>query len=221
MGAATIPQLDAKDIARMVLIPHVLRHIGWRLRSRNRADCGLCRGRSTGTLAYRDHVWHCHRCHAGGDLYALLRAVYQYDFPSALRHAAEIAGVRPRDYSSVDVRKEVPSRRRQRERLEQAAVVLSNLERALRIEIRDQIHECERILAVPSSWFNAQWQRAHAACVLREDFLIPAYNLLSFGSLAERARYALHPELRAEMAVAIRHAGGVRADDGNWIEVLS
>ena len=32
---------DARDIARMVTIPEVLRHLHWRFRGRKRADCGL------------------------------------------------------------------------------------------------------------------------------------------------------------------------------------
>jgi len=57
---------DARDIARMVSIPHLLRQLGWRKRSRSRADCGLCRAVEVkGTIAPREHVWQCHRCHEG------------------------------------------------------------------------------------------------------------------------------------------------------------
>lgn len=38
-----------RDVARMVSIPHVLRELGWRMRSRRRTDCGLCRGSSSAT----------------------------------------------------------------------------------------------------------------------------------------------------------------------------
>ena len=211
---------DARDIARSVTIAEVLRHLGWCLRSRKRADCGLCRGSSKGTVAYGDRVWHCHRCHAGGDVYGLVQAVHQCDFPSALRYVAQLAGVRLDDRRQDDSRKQIAERKRQRERLEAAVQKLAALEHATRVERRSCILDCERVLATPGPWDDRQWRRAQAACVLRDDYVLPAYTLLSFAAPLERARYVLHPETQSQMAATVRWAGYVLTADARRVEVL-
>src|SRR5215469_13255332 len=130
---------DARDIARMVSIPQMLLHLGWRLRPRNRADCGLCRGSSKETLAYREHVWHCHRCHAGGSVYDLVMQAQQCDFRSALAYVADLAGVKLDDHRQhgKDWRHEMAERERQRERIDGAAEKLARMERELRLECRE------------------------------------------------------------------------------------
>jgi CHC2 zinc finger len=94
MGAVMTAAMQPaqRDIARMVSIPLVLRQLGWCMGSRSRADCRLLRGRSSETVVYREHVWHCHRCHEGGDVYALVRAVQGCDFRAAMVYVAELAG---------------------------------------------------------------------------------------------------------------------------------
>ncbi len=220
MRAASTARLDIRDIARMVSVSQMLRHLNWRSRRRKRADCGLCRGSSKGTVAYSDRVWHCHRCHAGGDVYGLVRAVHHCDFPSALRYVAQLAGVRLDDRRQDDWRNEMAKRKRQRERLESAARKLAVLERATRVECRDRVLACERVLATPGPWDDRQWRRAHAACVLRDDYVLPAYTLLSFAAPLQRARYVLHPETQAHMAAAVRWAGYVLTADAQRVEVL-
>ena len=205
MTRTTSTRLDARVVAGMVTIPEVLRHLGWRLRSRKRADCGLCRGSSKGTVAYGDRVWHCHRCHAGGDVYGLVRSVHHCDFSSALRYIAQLAGVRL-DYPKQedDWRTQIANRKRQRERLETAAQKLAALERATWVECRDRIFHPRACAHDAWTLDEQQWRRAQAACVLRDDYALPAYTLLSFAAPAERARYVLHPEAQARMAAAVR-----------------
>ncbi len=211
---------DARDIARSVTIAEVLRHLGWRLRSRKRADCGLCRGSSKGTMAYGDHVWHCHRCHAGGDVYGLVRAVHHCDFPSALRYVAQMAGVRLDDRQQDDWRKQMAERKKRHERLQTAAQKLVALEREVWAHCRDRILDCERVLAMRGPWNDRQWQRAQAACVLRDEYVLPAYTLLSFAAPVERARYVLYPQTQAQMAAAVRWTGYVLTADARRVEVL-
>jgi hypothetical protein len=50
---------------------------------------------------------------------------------------------------------------------------------------------------------------------------LPAYTLLSFGVLDERAPFVLHPELREEIISGVRWTGYVRTADGKQIEVLA
>jgi hypothetical protein len=222
MTAATI-RPAARDIARMVSIPQLLRQLGWRMRSRRRADCGLCRGGSKGTVAYRDHVWHCHRCHEGGDIFRLVIAVNHCEFPAALAYVAELAGIRLDDSSNAQVQREIVALQRQRERIGRAAHKLAQVERALRLESRDRILRTERRLAALSgatAWTDQDWLSA-SVCgdTLRRD--LATYTLLSFAAPAERARYCLHPESRDEIITTIRWTGSVRTSNGKQVEMLA
>jgi hypothetical protein len=211
---------DARDIARMVPLRQMLQRLGWHIRGRNRSDCGLCRGSSKGTVSFTADLWKCHRCNEGGDVFSLVRAVNHCQFPDALRYVADLAGVRIEGVGGDGWRREMATRHRQRDRIEHAAEILAQMERTLRQACRDTIDACDRLLAVPGPWSERQWQRAHAASVLRDDYLLPEYTVLSFGPVAERARCVLRPGIRAGMAAEIRWAGGMHDDAGRWIEVL-
>ena len=148
-------------------------------------------------------------------------AAHRCTFPDALSYAAEIAGVHIQK-ARGESNREIAARERHRKRIGNAARKFTALERALRQESRNRIMECERILAAPQPWSEAQWQRAKAACTLRDDFLLPEYTLLSFGRVAERARFVLADENnKASMLSTIRLAGGVYDDDGRWVEVIA
>lgn len=210
---------DARDLARMVSIPQVLRHLGWRIRHRKRADCGLCRGNSTGTVAFTERLWKCHRCNEGGDVFKLIMAVNRCGFRDALAYVAGLAGVLVENARRDDWRRNIAEHQRKMEHIGRAAQKLGTLERALRLECRDRIHECDRVLAIPGPWREAQWQRAQAACLFRDECLL-AYTVLCFAAVAERARYILYPDRRLGIIAAARYAGGVRSDEGQWIGVL-
>jgi hypothetical protein len=226
---------DACDMARMVPMRELFRTTGVRLRNPRRADCPLCKGNSTGTLAFTDRFWHCHRCNEGGDIFSLVRAVNRCDFPSALRFVAELAGIRLEDRWSADFRRELAARKRQQERLEEGANKLAALEHALLRERRARIHDAERKRLKVSERLSALsrgepqrfrgeqealWLTLQAAAALLNAEL-PAYTLLAFGAFDERAQFVLHPELREEIIARVRWAGYVRTPDGKQIEVLA
>jgi hypothetical protein len=231
---------DATTIARSVTVPQVLRALGVHVRNSKRADCPLCKGNSTGTLAFTDRFWRCHRCNEGGDIFSLVRAVNRCDFPSALRFVAELAGIRledrwKADRWSTDFRRELAARKRQQERLEEGANKLAALEHALLRERRDRIHLAERKRLKVSERLSALargeperfrgeqealWLTLQAAKALLNTDL-PAYTLLSFGAPDKRARFVLHPELRDEIIAGVRWAGYVRTAEGKPIELLT
>jgi hypothetical protein len=220
-ASATLP--DAREIARMVPVPALLRHLGWRVRHRKRADCGLCRGKSTGTVAFTERLWRCHRCNEGGDVFSLVRAVNRCGFPEALRYVAELSGIRLENRLSTAFQDKLAARKRQRERVASAADKLEALERELRLECRDRIHVAERKLATLSdatAWTERDWLTASVCwgCLERD---LPPYTILSFGALDERARFVLHPELREGIISGVRWAGYLRTADGKQIEVLA
>lgn len=221
MTPTGIMQSDARDIARMISIPQLLRHLGWHVWHRNRADCGLCRGSSRGTVAYREHVWHCHRCQAGGGVYQLIMLTHACNFREAMHYLADLAGVQIKGDREDTWRLKAIERRRHCERVGAAGDKLATVEGSLRLECRDQIHHCDRILDVPGPWDESQWQQARAAYILRNEFLLPEYTLLSFGTAEARAKYVLaENRLRAKMASAIRVASGVQTDDGHFMAVI-
>jgi hypothetical protein len=226
---------DARDIAHLVPMRGLLRTIGVRVRNPRRADCPLCKGNSTGTLAFTDRLWRCHRCNEGGDIFSLVRAVDHCDFHVALRFVAGLAGIRLEDRGSADFRRELAASKRQQERLERSANKLAAIEHALLRERRERIHNAERKRLKISERLSALsrgepehfrgereglWLTLQAAAeLLKVD--LPAYTLLSFGAFDERARFALHPELRKEIIAGVRWAGYVRTADGKQIEVLA
>lgn len=228
-------RLDAREIARALPVRQVLRALGLRVRNSKRADCPLCKGNSNGTIAYAERFWHCHRCHEGGDVFSLVRAVNRYDFRGALRFTAELAGIRLEDPRSPDFHQELATRRRRREHVEHSAEKLAALENALRLERRNRIHDVERkrwkvserlaelSRGKPERFRGEQeglWLTLQAiATLLNTD--IPAYMLLSFGAVEERARFVLHPELRNEIAAGVRRAGYIRTADGKQVAVLA
>ena len=221
---SAIPLADTRQVARAVPLPSLMRHSGWRVhRSEKRADCGLCKGSSRGTVALTERLWKCHRCQVGGDVFSLVMQTQRCDFPTALLYVADYAGIPlPIRNGRADYRREVEHRRQERKRIERSAEYLADWERQLRLECRYKIHQCDRILAQPGPWDEAQWQRARRALVLQREFLLPEYCLVAFGCMEERVRYVLAGDTeRASICRAIRRAGGVRTDGGFFMEVLS
>lgn len=228
-------RLDARDIARMVPMRQLLSRLSVRLRNSRRADCPLCKGNSSGTLTFTERLWRCHRCNAGGDVFSLVRAVNRCDFPAALRFVAEMSGLRLGDTRKDDFKRELDARKRQRERLEDAANKLATLERTLLHECRNRIHNAERTRLKASARLSelsrgeperfrgeqeGLWRKLQiAAALLNTDLL--SYTLLSFGALDERARFVLHPELRDKIVFDLRCAGYVRTPDNKQVEVLA
>jgi hypothetical protein len=118
------------------------------------------------------------------------------------------------------VQRQIVERQRQQARIDSAADILAEMERALRLDCREQIHIAERrlrALSAATAWTEWDWLIASLChCTLERN--LAACTLLSFGALAERARYTLQPKSRAEVEFAIRLAGGVRDENGRWVE---
>lgn len=214
---------DTRQIARAVPLASLMRHSGWLVhRGEKRADCGLCKANSRGTVSLTDQLWKCHRCGAGGDAFAFVMQVQRCDFPVALKLLADYTGIAlPSKSHNANNQREMELRRLHRERIDCAAELLADMERSVRLSCRDKIHECDRILAKPGPWDTAQWQRAKWAHALQHDFLLPEYTLAAFGSMAERVQYVLASDAaRADICAAIFMAGGVRTDSGHFMELM-
>jgi hypothetical protein len=144
------------------------------------------------------------------------------DFPTALRYVADYAGIPlpPRD-GGHNYTRQIERKRHQRERIERSGEWLAEMERSIRLQCRDKIHECDRILDKPGPWDEAQWQRARWALLLQREFLLPEYCLLAFGNMAERVRYVLASDAeRAAMLSGVRERWGVNTESGHLMEVM-
>jgi hypothetical protein len=51
---------------------------------------GLYQDNLSGTAAFTERFWKCHRCNEGGDVFTLVRTVKRCDFPAALRLVAAL-----------------------------------------------------------------------------------------------------------------------------------
>jgi hypothetical protein len=163
-------------------------------------------------------AFYCHACGAKGDMLSYVMQRDHVDFKAA---AASLDAWDDTTLTA-DVRRELAARQQERERIDRATAALAAAEHALRLDCRDRIHQCDRTLAAPGPWSEAQWQRAQAASTLRDDYLLPTYTLLSWGAMAERTRYVLaDQQTREEVATAVRIAGGVRTDSGYWMEAVA
>lgn len=159
-------------------------------------------------------LFHCFVCDASGDLITFVMQRDNVDFREAARRLGALVAVdNPKAMTN-------PERDRQRGRIDLAADKLAQIQRSIRLDCGEKIRDCDRVLATPGPWDERQWRRAQAACVLRDDYVLPAYTLLSFAAPRDRARYVLHPEIQAQMAAAVRWAGYVLTADARRVEVL-
>ena len=123
---------------------------------------------------------------------------------------------------TANVRCQIVERQQHRKRIDTAADILAEMEESLRLTTREWIHLAEHCLSALSnapSWSERDWLVAAGSYdILQRD--LAAYTLLAFGSIADRVRYVLDPENRAEIEARVHLAGGVGTDDGHWHEVL-
>lgn len=219
-GTDISPRIDPRDLARSVPIRILLRNLGVRVRGSKRADC-----------PFTERLWRCHRCSAGGDVFSLVQAVRKSDFHEALKFVAELAGVRLDNRRGLDFHRELAARQAGRERVEAAAVKLEALERELRLDVRQAVHFAEksraraaaRLAELGTGASGAEveelWAELKSAAAWLERDL-PAYTLLSFGSVAERCAFVLKPSLREGMVRDVRWRGYVTGDDGKQFPVV-
>lgn len=211
---------DARQVASSVPIRDVLQHLKWRQRARNRADCKLCQGKATGTLAFTELLWHCHRCHAGGDVFSLIRTVNRCGFSDALAYAADLTGVQRKPFSCA-VNKGV---RRGREHLERVVEKLAAEERRLRIVYADEVRMLEglqervthQLWAQEDETANREWLLVDLPTLARRA--MAAYNIVAFATAAQRIRFVLRPAAREEM-IDTSLLDGVLSQNGSVVEV--
>jgi len=225
-------------IKRRLTVRQVFESLGGRVRDRRRADCLQCKGSAKGTVAYKDHVWHCHRCLAGGDIVSLVQTVHRSDFPAALNWLAELAHVPLPTAISPEQQRRSAAERATYERISRAAQKLEVAENGLRVFHRDRIHRSERRQREVSRRLKELGHGANeryagetelcwwvlAALWMPLEGDLAAYTLLSFGVEFDRANFVLKPELRDQMVAAVQWNGGfyVKDDDNKrcWIEGL-
>jgi DNA primase len=217
--------IEVEQVRRGVRVRDVLENLGWRIRHRGRADCGLCMGNQFATLSFNDRLWHCFRCVAGGDVFSLVMAARKLPFIDALKQLARLAGLQ--DSSLADFSK-LAEEKRQRERLNAAAEEIQACERSLRIKLRRQIHEHESLnprvvqrLQELAEGARPRWRNERN---LLESYLggasdnlrriVAAYYIVSFAEPAERVRFVVEPVVREQLIDRVLETGLVRVNRG-------
>jgi len=222
---------DTKTIARAVPMRQILSHFRVYIhRGDRRADCPLCKGNSRGTFAFTDHLWKCHRCGAGGDVFTLVRQLNRCDFSAALHYVADLAGVT----LGRSIGAEIQARQRERERVQAAAEEMADAIRDSRLIARTLLQEIERkqrrfeirLAALsrgePSRFAEEEdslWATM-AACARLVRRYVAAYSLLSFGDMSDRVKFVTGDEANREaMIIGIMNAGFIRCGDSVLHEV--
>jgi hypothetical protein len=163
-------------------------------------------------------AFYCHACGAKGDMLSFVMQRDHVDFKAA----AVYLGVWDDTELTADVRYQIVERQQHRKRIDTAVEILAGMEGALRLTTRERIHLAEHYLNALSNaekWGEGDWLVA-AGCYVMLQGGLAAYTLLAFGAIADRALYVLKPDRRREMEADIRLAGGVRDENGYWVEVL-
>jgi len=228
----TAGRLDAAAVRSAVKLADVLRALGVKLRSRGRADCPLCEGRSTGTLAYTAEVFHCHRCHAGGDIFALVMEHAGCDFREALSAVAEIAGIRPVPGGGVS-RRQIEKGKRERKRLEAATSQLERIERNVRVELAGRLRDLETarrsagqrlgvLYRGSPERFPRETEATEGVLGALPDLtrrLVASHAIVAFAGIGDRARFLLKPGERGPLVNAVLGTGYVRDSQNRIVEV--
>jgi hypothetical protein len=216
------------DIKRRVSVRYAIcKVLRWRKRAGNRFDCGLCHGGGIGPVSVREREWYCHHCHQGGDVIRLIELAHNWDFITALRFLAVEARVELPTAKKLSLeerqrlRRERAERQRHEEELDAACNSFEQSERALRVKVVGYLRLIDDLLHLPEPWTPEQWIFAAAISELRDEDLLPAYNLLAFGAVEQRVLYlAGDDDKRSAMRQSIRWAGGVMTDAGRFVELV-
>lgn len=235
--SATDYRAAADNVKRAVPVRQGLRLVDWRVRSRGRADCGLCQAdhsqRETVSFDDAKGVWHCFRCGAAGSVFDLIMLVHQCDFVTALKFLAAEARVELPTKMTAEKRRRVVQQRAERERINRAAIKVEVAERHLRFTYRNVIHSCERkqrgVSCRLANLMNGEQEQRHSeregcwSWLFVLDALLSealaAYALLSFGAARNRAVFILKPEIRHQTIEQIKWDGGVVDSEGRWVGV--
>ena len=169
----------------------------------------------------------CHVCQLGGDILHFVKALHHVGFVQACKLLDAWGGAS----LSRTERRELELTRRRRERIARQAIDLVEQERTLRLAYRDTIHRMERLVSEMrqrlrdvSPYCADQDEYATCGSVLvmaldEQRAAVAAYCLSSFGMVAARMDFLLHPQSRDRVIATVLERGYVRDDHGRIKEV--
>ena len=198
-----------------------------------RGPCPVHEGSNPTAFTYKGRRFHCFSCGWHGDGIDLVQEVRGIGFREALKFLADMAGVEIDD--SLEARQEFAKQRAERRKVEEAARRLRAIERQVRGQYKNEIHDLEAIKERYGKRLGELNGGASERSVGEEGFLwtalefvskclpraLAGYTITSFANTSDRARFALHAEAREPMIDAALLAGHVVADDEKVMEVLT
>jgi phage/plasmid primase-like uncharacterized protein len=202
----------------------LLESLGFELNPRTRrAPCILHAGKNPTAFSWNESgLWKCHACGAGGDKIALVRAARRCNFTEAKHYLATLAGVELEQ--SKPSRADTERLERERQAEERAARLLADAEHDLLLELASELRDLRRLRRTAATRLAAGikpelcWEALKfvADTLRRAD---AAYCISAFAAALERARFALHPELRPAMIDAALELGFLTNAKGYQFEV--
>ena len=137
-----------REVKRALPLRQVLRLVGWRVRSRGRADCDACQADHSqhGTVSFNDGkgVWHCFRCGRGGNVIDLIMCSHGCDFITALKYFAGSAHIELPTKMTAEEKRRLAEQEAQRQRIGSAGGKLDRREHELRLWYQDLIHRSKQ-----------------------------------------------------------------------------
>jgi hypothetical protein len=214
----------AARLVALVPMNRLLEVLGFTVNSQTRrCACRLHEGANPTSFAWTaDGLWKCHSCGAGGNKVALIMAARHCTFPAAVKFLAELVGLQIPELRAS--RFALSRLRHQRDAEERAAQVLADIEHSLTIALAQQLDSL-RALRRRADVRLQQGRRLEAcwAAIQYTAQMLPridaGYCIAAFAAPVERAKFALHPEVRAAMIDAVLERGYVRAGNGYRFEV--
>lgn len=213
-----------REIASLVPMPRLLEALDFAVSTRTRrCACVLHGGTNPTAFSWsEDGLWCCHSCGARGDKISLVRAVRKCSFREAIAFLAALAGVDLRenkpDYAAIE------RARQERKAEERLAHLLAETEHNLLLELADELDSLRQLHRKAGTWLaeGRSPELCWSALAFVADALPradTAYSIAAFASPVERARFALHPELRAAMIDAALERDFVADAKGYRFEV--
>lgn len=216
--------VEAREIAARVPMARLLEVLCFNVDTRShRCSCRLHGGANPSAFSWTEAgLWKCFGCGASGDKISLVRAARKYNFRETVGFLAAVAGVELGKNKLPYT--EIEQVRALRQTEERGASFLAKTQHNLCLELGRELDSLRKIYRKASAELTAghRQELCWAALKFVADTLPhtdTAYCIAAFAPPLERAKFALHPELRTGMIATAMERGYVSDAKGYRFQV--